>query len=1219
MKEVGQSQRSGMTGWVAGCLLIACAILAPELVFAANPIYGWTKRMGGTAEDRGYDVVRDLSGNVYLTGYFNGTVDFATDFGGSDSKISAGSGDIFVTRINANGNYGWTKRMGGTGGDSGYGVSVDSNGNVYVTGYFQSTVNFAADFGGSDTKTSANGYDIFVTRINANGTYGWTKIFGGTGNDYGNSVSVDPSGNVYIIGDFPGTVNFAQDFGGSDIKIGGGVFVLRINANGTYGWTKSFVGSIYGQSISVDSSGNVCVTGYFTGTTNFAADFGGNDSKNSAAGTDIFVTHINANGTYGWTKIIGGSDNDHGYSVFVDSSGGVYVSGNCTGTVNFAADFGGSDSRSGGNTFVTRINADGTYGWTRKIGGSGGQGAAVDSNGNVYVTGSFQITENFAADFGGTDIKISTGYAAPFITRINANGTYGWTKQMGITGSNYSQGVTLDSGGNVYMTGYFTGTGNFASDFGGSDTKTSSASYNDIFLTKIINPPDTDNDGLPDAQENPSSCPNRTNPDSDGDGLCDGMFTVLGICAAGEDMDADGVVDPGESNPCNPDSDGDGVNDGTDCAKLNPAHWSDCVVCVDADGDGYGANCNQGTDCDDNAATGVTCHAGCGSYYQDADSDLYGNQTSSLSSCVQPAGYVANTTDCNDTNAFAWNTCATCIDADLDSWYSLCDRYSYLGGDTVATIGVGTGTWNYPLRTGYHDARTQVIYLASEIGGAGTITSVALDVSTIPGQVMNNFSIRVKHTALSAYSTYSWEGPSSGWTTAYQSNEPQGTTGWRTFTLSTPFLYNGTQNLMVDFSFNNSTTATNGYVRDTNSGQNRSLYFNTNSVYGDPLTWAGTTNPTPTASTYIPNVRFNLERTINGPDCDDTSATGASCHSTCANFYQDSDGDTYGNAGVSANRCIAPAGYVVSSTDCNDGNNVVYPLAPELCDTIDNQCSGDPGYGQVDEGCGAAPWDTDTDFLPNDYETAHAGDTPPLDPNNALDGAADFDGDGNSNVNEYWNGSDPWMIDPTPGQFENPGCYYWADADGDGNPAPSDLVMLKLQIAGAAQEYRDILPHGIDTLDLDRDGNAAPSDQVLLKLIVALSERPGGYPSQALALETVDAPSGSVAVGSTTHVTVSVHSVSGDPAFAPGFGVVFEVVSGNAVLLGGDGTANGEAAGNRYDFSMEAAAGARANVVVLVTGSGPVTIGAKIPECGAYPNGRWNDEVLLNSPVVINP
>jgi hypothetical protein len=265
-------------------------------------------------------------------------------------------------------------------------------------------------------------------------------------------------------------------------------------------------------------------------------------------------------------------------------------------------------------------------------------------------------------------------------------------------------------------------------------------------------------------------------------------------------------------------------------------------------------------------------------------------------------------------------------------------------------------------------------------------------------------------------------------------------------------------------------------------------------------------------------------------------------------------------------------------------------------------------------------WDSDGDRLPDGFEAANMGHSGGgLDPMNALDAAADFDGDGNSNANEYWNGSDPWTVDPTPGQFENPGCYYWADADGDGNPAPSDLVMLKLQIAGVAQEYRDILPHGTDTLDLDRDGNAAPSDQVLLKLIVALSEQPGGYPSQALALETVDAPSGSVAVGSTTHVTVSVHSVSGAPAYAPGFGVVFEVVSGNAVLLGGDGTANGEAAGNRYDFSMEAAAGAKANVVVLVTGSGPITIGAKILECGLEPNGRWNSEVLLGSPVVINP
>jgi len=105
------------------------------------------------------------------------------------------------------------------------------------------------------------------------------------------------------------------------------------------------------------------------------------------------------------------------------------------------------------------------------------------------------------------------------------------------------------------------------------------------------------------------------------------------------------------------------------------------------------------------------------------------------------------------------------------------DLSGFIGGEV--TVGTGTSDWNYPMSTYYHDARTQVIYLASELGGAGQINWLALDVTTLPGQTMNSWTIRMKHTALASYSSAAWE--STGWTTVYQNNETVTATGWVTF------------------------------------------------------------------------------------------------------------------------------------------------------------------------------------------------------------------------------------------------------------------------------------------------------------------------------------------------------------------------------------------------------------------------------------------------------
>jgi len=186
--------------------------------------------------------------------------------------------------------------------------------------------------------------------------------------------------------------------------------------------------------------------------------------------------------------------------------------------------------------------------------------------------------------------------------------------------------------------------------------------------------------------------------------------------------------------------------------------------------------------------------------------------------------------------------------------------YAYTGlPETQISIGNGMGSWHYPLATSCHDARVQTIYTASEIGSRCTIEALALDVTTLPGQTMNNFTIRMKHTDLSAYPSLPvWE--LEGWTTVYQANQSITSTGWKEFELQTPFDYNGVQNLMVDISFNNTSYTRDGMCRYTATTVNRSICYRTNSGYGDPLGWSGRV-PTPNDSVNIPNIRIKVQGT----------------------------------------------------------------------------------------------------------------------------------------------------------------------------------------------------------------------------------------------------------------------------------------------------------------------------------------------------------------------
>jgi hypothetical protein len=225
----------------------------------------------------GLAVSTDSSGNVIIAGSFEGTVDF-----GGGGLTSSGMRDVFVAKYSATGQHLWSKRFGSTGDEVGYGLAVDSAGDVVLSGKFQGSVSF-----GGTALTSAGGDDIFLAKLSgANGAHSWSKSFGSTSGDVSLGVAVDGSKNVVMTGYFTGSVNFG---GGILSSSGLDVFVAKYNSAGTHLWSRRFGGfdTQIGNAVAMAGTGEVSLTGYFSTSIDF-----GTGTLTSAGSYDAFLASV---------------------------------------------------------------------------------------------------------------------------------------------------------------------------------------------------------------------------------------------------------------------------------------------------------------------------------------------------------------------------------------------------------------------------------------------------------------------------------------------------------------------------------------------------------------------------------------------------------------------------------------------------------------------------------------------------------------------------------------------------------------------------------------------------------------------------------------------------------------------------------------------------------------------------------------------------------------
>ena len=454
-----------------------------------NGKYEWTKTTGGSSKELATKIVSDSSDNMYIASSFYNTVDFGAVWDMSDIKEAVGDSDMALTKIRNDNQYEWTISIGGLGEDLVKSVVVDQEDNIYIAGYFNNTVDF-----GITTKTSSGNKDAFILKLNGSGIISWVKSFGSIGDDIINDIS-DCGDSICVVGIFNNTVDFRKDFGGSDIKTADGssdIFITRLTKDGTYVWTKQIGSNTEDVANGITyNDRSLYITGSFSAASiNFAEDFGSQDIKRSNGLEDVFITKMYSDGTYAWTKTMGGDGSDKGIKIISDSYN-IYVAGTFTSDVNFAHDFGGLDAKlSAGysDVFLTEISHNMAYAWTKQFGGLGTDlvyDTITDSE-HIYLSGAFSGKVNFAQDFAHiADSKNSAGNKDCFVLKMDKNASYEWTKTFGGSNNDAGHSLNLNKAAELTLLGTFEGATDFGKDFGAKENYIESNGLADIFMSKL--------------------------------------------------------------------------------------------------------------------------------------------------------------------------------------------------------------------------------------------------------------------------------------------------------------------------------------------------------------------------------------------------------------------------------------------------------------------------------------------------------------------------------------------------------------------------------------------------------------------------------------------------------------------------------------------------------------------------------------------------------------
>ncbi|NOZ60963.1 MAG: T9SS type A sorting domain-containing protein [Calditrichaeota bacterium] len=436
-----------------------------SLVLGQSPNVRWVNGIYTNDLDPRNDITFDPSGNIIISGCYQGTAVF--DLGGPNetSLTCLGHKDMYLAKYDADGALMWATKAGGSGWAWcwGFNVTTDLEGNIIVTGRYDGLIIFGAGETNETVLTPISGWELYVAKYDPDGNLLWAKSAPGVCNDIGLSGTTDADGNVIVTGSIECSATFGSGSPNQTTISSAGLsdFILaKYDADGNFLWVKRAGSSSWEQGVGIeaDDSNNYYVAAYFEGTVVFGAGEPNETTLSSHGGADVVIAKFDESGNLIWAKSGGGSGTDLSEAIAIDASGNSYLTGLFYNTVIFGVgeaneteltSFGDED------IFIAKYNPQGELIWAHKAGGN-----SYDRPYSISMLGQtqFVITGEFSgvANFGAYSLT-SSGAQDAFVAAYDASGNVLWAKKFGGAAKDIGNGIDCANLARICVGGFFTG------------------------------------------------------------------------------------------------------------------------------------------------------------------------------------------------------------------------------------------------------------------------------------------------------------------------------------------------------------------------------------------------------------------------------------------------------------------------------------------------------------------------------------------------------------------------------------------------------------------------------------------------------------------------------------------------------------------------------------------------------------------------------------------